>query len=111
MGGNTKTVMVANVSPADDNLDEMLSNLLDQIKELEAKLSQQQQPVQPTQGASVDEEQIKKLIEQNEKEKQQLLENMKNQSEEEKNRILQHQLKLQEERNNLENVLNSRHEL
>jgi myosin heavy subunit len=147
LGGNTKTVMVANISPASDNKEEtmstlryanrvkmiqndpvvnedpkdaMMNSLRDQIKALEQQLQNSKggtivapngTTIIQSSQSSVDEERLKKLMEENEQEKQRLIESMKNQSEEETKKLMEQQEKLQQDREKIESELKQRHDL
>jgi len=157
LGGNTKTVMVANFSPADYNYEETLSTLRyadrakhitnkpkinedpkdafirklrEEILHLKQELSQQAHTgggvvvgsstttvfVQPELAnatgisSSINEEELQRMKLEKEKEKQQIIEEMKQKSSEERKALIEQQKKIEEERIKIENELKARHE-
>ncbi|KAL9655269.1 hypothetical protein ABK040_009043 [Willaertia magna] len=158
LGGNTKTVMVANFSPAEYNYEETLSTMRyaarakqiqnkpiinedpkdaklremsEEMERLRAQLQAFQnqasvpQPVPGTEtiiitreegksknflSASVNEEELQRMKEEKEKEKQMLVEEMKQKSEEERKVLLEQQKKIEDERLKIETELKMRHE-
>eukprot|EP00817_Percolomonadidae_sp_ATCC50343_P002703 CAMPEP_0117426362 /NCGR_PEP_ID=MMETSP0758-20121206/6503_1 /TAXON_ID=63605 /ORGANISM="Percolomonas cosmopolitus, Strain AE-1 (ATCC 50343)" /LENGTH=449 /DNA_ID=CAMNT_0005211509 /DNA_START=905 /DNA_END=2251 /DNA_ORIENTATION=- len=136
LGGNTKTVMLAAISPADDNYDETLSTLRyasrakkiqnkptinedpkdamlreyqEEIKKLQAQL--QGAPVDEN-GNVVDEEkneeELRAVMEQNKREQIEIREQLAQRSEAEKQELLEKQQKLAAETQKIEKELQER---